>query len=222
MPSLVFDPKPRSGGHLRMLCLGAHADDIEIGCGGTIFQLLHTRPETEVDWVVFTSRADREREARRAAEAFLENAGAWRVTVHDFEDGFLPYQGNAMKRCFEELKSKCDPDLILTHCEHDRHQDHRLVNELTWNTFRDHAILEYEVPKFDGDLGNPSVFVPLTAETLERKIAILLECYQTQLNKHWFDAETFRALCRIRGVECRAPSGYAEAFYARKLVLLEK
>jgi len=201
--------------------LGAHADDIEIGCGGTIFHLLQSCPGTEVDWVVFTSKSEREREARRAAEAFLENASASRVIVHDFEDGFLPYRGEAVKRCFEELKTNCDPDLILTHCEKDRHQDHRLVNELTWNTFRDHAILEYEIPKFDGDLGNPSVFVPLATETLEQKIEVLLDCYQTQLNKHWFHAETFRALSRIRGMECRAPSGYAEAFYSRKLVVLE-
>lgn len=222
MPSLTFDPKPKSGEQLRVLCLGAHGDDIEIGCGGTILHLLESRPGTEVDWVVFTSRKDREQEARRAAEAFLENAGASRVTVYDFEDGFLPYRGEAVKRRFEELKAKCDPDLILTHYEHDRHQDHRLINELTWNTFRDHAIFEYEIPKFDGDLGNPSVFVPLNTETLDRKIEILLDCYQTQRDKHWFDAETFRSLCRIRGMECRSPSGYAEAFYARKLVLLEK
>ncbi len=205
---------------MRVLCLGAHADDIEIGCGGTVLHFLSARPETEVDWVVFTSDGTRAQEARRAAEAFLQHAATSRVTVLDFEDGFLPHRWDAVKRQFEEIKSKCDPDLIFTHHEHDRHQDHRLVNELTWNTFRNHAILEYEIPKFDGDLGNPSVFVPLDESEVGRKVEVLLDCYQTQRDKHWFDEETFRSLCRIRGMECRSPSGYAEAFHARKLVLL--
>lgn len=206
---------------MRLLCLGAHADDIEIGCGGTILHLLRAFPNTQVDWVVFTSGATRGAEARRAASDFLQQAASTRVTVFEFEDGFLPHDWDAVKRKFEEIKSDCDPDLIFTHYEHDRHQDHRLVNELTWNTFRNHAILEYEIPKFDGDLGTPSVFVPLEESDVSQKVALLMDCYQTQRDKHWFDEETFRSLCRIRGMECRSPSGYAEAFYARKLVLLE-
>ncbi|MEM7136487.1 MAG: PIG-L deacetylase family protein [Myxococcota bacterium] len=222
MPPLGFEPKRHDDEPLRVLCLGAHADDIEIGCGGTILHLLRSRRNTVVNWVVFTSSATRETEARAAAEGFLSDAGAANVMVFDFEDGFLPHHGEAVKRRFEELKAQADPDLILTHYEHDRHQDHRLVNELTWNTFRNHAIFEYEIPKFDGDLGNPSVFVPIDNETLEKKIELLVTHYQTQRDKHWFDAETFRAICRIRGMECRSPSGYAEAFYVRKLVVLEK
>lgn len=219
MPSLTFEPTTKSGDPLRILCLGAHADDIEIGCGGTVLHLLETYTVAQVDWVVFASNENRHAEARRAAEALLGDAGRADVEILDFEDGFLPYQGEAVKRYFEELKGRCAPDLILTHFEADRHQDHRLVNQLTWNTFRDHAILEYEVPKFDGDLGNPSVFVPLSRETLDRKIEVLQTCYPSQETKRWFDPEVFRSLCRIRGMECHSPSGYAEAFYARKLVL---
>jgi len=205
---------------MRLLCLGAHADDIEIGCGGTILHVLNAFPKTHVDWVVFTSGATREEEARRAASAFLQQAASTSVTVFDFEDGFLPHRWDAVKRKFEETKSVCNPDLIFTHYEHDRHQDHRVVNQLTWNTFRNHTILEYEIPKFDGDLGTPSVFVPLAESEVSEKVSVLMDCYQTQRDKHWFDDETFRSLCRIRGMECRSPSGYAEAFYARKLVLL--
>jgi LmbE family N-acetylglucosaminyl deacetylase len=206
---------------MHLLCLGAHADDIEIGCGGAILHLLSTFPNTQVDWVVFTSGATRAEEARRAAGDFLQHAATSRVTIFDFEDGFLPRDWDAVKRRFEKIKSDCDPDLIFTHYEHDRHQDHRVVNELTWNTFRNHAILEYEIPKFDGDLGHPAVFVPLNEAEVSQKVALLMDCYQTQRDKHWFDEETFRSLSRIRGMECRSPSGYAEAFYARKLVLLE-
>ena len=219
MLPLTFQPRTKAGEGMRLLCLGAHADDIEIGCGGTILHLLKAFPKTQVDWVVFTSGATREKEARRAASDFLQHAASSRVTVFEFEDGFLPNRWDAVKRKFEEIKSGCNPDLIFSHYEHDRHQDHRLVNELTWNTFRNHAILEYEIPKFDGDLGNPSVFVPLDESEVSQKVALLLDCYQTQRDKHWFDEETFRSLCRIRGMECRSPSGYAEAFYARKLVL---
>jgi LmbE family N-acetylglucosaminyl deacetylase len=219
VPSLTFQPHTKAGERMRVLCLGAHADDIEIGCGGTVLHLLSARPNTEVDWVVFTSGGARAAEARRAAQAFLQHAANSNVTVLDFEDGFLPHRWEAVKRQFEQIKSECNPDLIFTHHEHDRHQDHRLVNELTWNTFRNHAILEYEIPKFDGDLGNPSVFVPLDESEVSRKVEVLLDCYQTQRDKHWFDEETFRSLCRIRGLECRAPSGYAEAFHARKVVL---
>jgi len=220
MLSLTFDSRTKAGEGMRLLCLGAHADDIEIGCGGTILHLLRALPNTQVDWVVFTSGPNRDEEARRAASGFLGHAASSRVTVFNFEDGFLPHRWEAVKRKFEEVKSSCDPDLIFTHYGYDRHQDHRLINELTWNTFRNHSILEYEIPKFDGDLGNPSVFVPLDASEVSRKVAVLMDCYQTQRDKHWFDEETFRSLCRIRGMECRSPSGYAEAFYARKLVLL--
>jgi len=217
--SLIFQPRDEAHDALRVLCLGAHADDIEIGCGGTMLHLLRTRPNTEVDWVVFTSSGTRAEEAKRAAQAFLQQAAASRVTVLDFEDGFLPHRWDEVKRRFEQLKSDCDPNLIFTHFENDRHQDHRLVNELTWNTFRNHTILEYEIPKYDGDLGNPSVFVPLDESQLDRKVTILLESYRTQRDKHWFDERTFRSICRIRGMECRCHSGYAEAFHARKLVI---
>lgn len=219
MLPLRLTPQNESRTGLHLLCLGAHADDIEIGCGGTVLRLLSAFPTSEVDWVVFTSGTTRESEARRAAGQILADAAISRVTIHDFEDGFLPQRWDEVKRTFEALKSDCNPDLILTHHEHDRHQDHRIVNELTWNTFRDHVILEYEIPKFDGDLGSPSVFVPLDEPQVDRKVSVLVDCYRTQRSKDWFDGRTFRALCRIRGMECRSPSGYAEAFYARKLVL---
>lgn len=221
MSDLVFDLLIPEDENLRVLCLGAHADDIEIGCGGTVLKLLQLYPSAEFDWVVFSSNPERSREAEEGAEAFLREAITRRIEVHAFEDGFLPYRGMLVKREFEALKSRVSPHLILTHWEGDRHQDHRLVSELTWNTFRDHPILEYEIPKYDGDLGRPNVYVPLDRETLNQKIELLVDCYQTQRDKHWFSDETFRSLARLRGMECRTPSGHAEAFYARKLILLE-
>lgn len=205
-------------GPLRVLALGAHADDIELGCGGTLLRLAAERRDLEVDWVVFCSTPERAAEARASAAAFLAGAARTRVRVHDHRDGFLPYSGAAVKEAFEALKREVSPDLVLTHFRGDLHQDHRLVSELTWNTWRDHLILEYEIPKYDGDLGSPNLFAPLTAATLERKIALVQEHFRSQAGKRWFTPELFRALPRIRGMECVAPEGLAEGFYCRKAV----
>lgn len=209
-------PKPSTG--LRILCLGAHSDDIELGCGGTILRLLNQRPHAEVRWVVFSAERERAEEARASAAAFLAKAVKKQVCVHNYQDSFFPYVGGQIKTYFEGLKQFA-PDLILTHYRQDLHQDHRLICELTWNTFRDHLILEYEVPKYDGDLGVPNLFVELEDEVCRRKTQYMLENFKSQVHKHWFTEETFRALLRVRGIECRAASGYAEAFYCRKLVL---
>ena len=202
-----------------VLCLGAHSDDIEIGCGGTILRLLEANPRATVHWVVFSARADRAREAQASAARFLAGAAGSNVELHQFRDGFFPSEQARIKTYYEELKGRIRPDLIFTHQRDDLHQDHRVVCELTWNTFRDHAILEYEVPKWDGDLGRPNVYVPLGTEQAAGKIAILMECFATQAGKHWFDEETFFGLMRLRGLECNAPSRRAEAFYGRKVVL---
>jgi LmbE family N-acetylglucosaminyl deacetylase len=201
-----------------VLCLGAHCDDLEIGCGGTVLMLTESPHPPAFTWVVFASDARREAEALRSAEALLGRAAA-RIVIHKFRDGFLPYEGAAVKESFEELKGEVAPDLILTHYRADLHQDHRLISELTWNTFRDHLILEYEIPKYDGDLGTPNVFVPLTGALVDRKIEAILGGFPSQTGKRWFDAETFRSLLRLRGMECQASDAYAEAFYGRKLVV---
>jgi LmbE family N-acetylglucosaminyl deacetylase len=200
-----------------LLCLGAHADDIEIGAGGTILKLLRDYPNATVHWVVFSAVGERQQEARRSASCFLDQAAARNVVIQDFSDGFFPYQGQAIKQAFEMLKREVEPDLILTHSALDAHQDHRLINELTWNTFRRHAILEFEIPKYDGDLGRPNLFVPLPAETCSRKIDYLKSAFVTQSLKHWFTEDTFWAMLRIRGIECG--ERYAEAYFARKLLL---
>jgi LmbE family N-acetylglucosaminyl deacetylase len=200
-----------------VLCLGAHSDDIEIGCGGLVLHLLERR-RVELHWVVFSAAETRAREARQSAALFLRGAARQRVQLHDFRDGFFPYDGGDIKNAFEELKDQVTPDLILTHYRDDRHQDHRLLSDLTWNTFRNHFILEYEIPKFDGDLGAPNCFVPLKRSACRRKVKYLNTAFGTQRDKHWFSEETFMALMRLRGMECRAADGYAEAFYARKLV----
>jgi LmbE family N-acetylglucosaminyl deacetylase len=202
-----------------VLCLGAHADDIEIGCGGTILKLVQEQPGLKVWWVVFSARAARRREARGSARAFLSGAGQQTVLVKGFRDGFFPFQGEAIKDFFEAFKERIQPDLVFTHYREDRHQDHRLISDLAWNTFRDHAVLEYEIPKYDGDLGNPNLYVPLGKELCWRKAEQLCSFFQTQSNKHWFSSDTFLALMRMRGVECASKTQYAEAFYARKLVL---
>jgi LmbE family N-acetylglucosaminyl deacetylase len=203
---------------LRVLCLGAHSDDIEIGCGGTLLKLSAQYPRLAVDWIVFGAGGARGAEARASAQDFLRAVKAQTIRVHDFRDGFFPYDGARIKDQFEELKRELAPDLIFTHQRNDLHQDHRLICELTWNTFRDHLILEYEIPKYDGDLGAPNFFVPLDAATCEQKIKLLLEHFGTQRSKDWFTADTFRALLRLRGVEARSPTQFAEAFYCRKLV----
>jgi LmbE family N-acetylglucosaminyl deacetylase len=208
-----------AGTPLRILCLGAHSDDIEIGCGGLILQLIAQVKAVDVTWVVFSGGRKRQAEARRSAKLFLKGAGRTRVLIKSFRDGFFPFDGAKVKGVFETLKAGPRPDLVLTHYRDDRHQDHRLLSDLTWNTFRDHWILEYEIPKFDGDLGSPNCFVPLDRATCDRKIEILRQAFGSQRDKHWFTDETFLGLMRLRGMECRAEPGYAEAFYGRKSVI---
>jgi LmbE family N-acetylglucosaminyl deacetylase len=202
-----------------VLALGSHSDDIEIGCGATILALTKARPEVEVTWVVLGAHDEREREAHESAKAFLGAASHSEVVVHGFRDGYFPYVGGDVKDVFEDLKGRRDPDLILTHTRDDLHQDHRLVCELTWNTWRNHLILEYEVPKYDGDLGKPNVFVPISEELAREKARLIAETFATQQGKHWFEEDLFLGLMRIRGMEVSSPSGYAEAFVARKLSL---
>lgn len=204
----------------KVLCLGAHSDDIEIGCGGMILQWLSSYKNLEVVWVVFSSGGSkREKEARTSAALFLEQAKKKEVMIKDFRDGFFPFNGTKIKTVFEDELKKTSPDVILTHNRKDAHQDHRQIAELTWNTFRDHLILEYEVPKYDGDMGQPNVFVRLDDEASKRKVSYLLEAFQSQRSKRWFQEDTFFSLMRLRGMECNAPSGHAEAFYCHKLVL---
>jgi LmbE family N-acetylglucosaminyl deacetylase len=203
----------------RVLAIGCHADDIEIGCGGTLLTLIGANPELEVDWVVLAAPGRRSEEARASAEAFLAGARHVRVQVFEFRDGFLPYLGGEVKQVFEDLKGRVDPQIVFTHAGYDFHQDHRLACELTWNTFRNHLILEYEIPKYDGDLGRPNLFVPLSTDVVERKLALLEEHFPSQAGKHWFDRETFVGLMRLRGMEAAAPERYAEGFTSRKVVL---
>ena len=204
---------------LKVLCLGAHSDDIEIGCGGTVLRLINEYPGCQFHWVVFCALGIRRDEAQRGAEAFAGGERLEGLQLLEFADAFMPYHGEAVKRAFEELKQSVSPDLIFTHYGHDAHQDHRLLSELTWNTFRDHLILEYEIPKYDGDLGRPNVYVSLEPEIYTQKVDCLIHTFRSQSTKHWFDRSTFLALMRLRGMECNAPSGYAEAFHGRKLVL---
>jgi LmbE family N-acetylglucosaminyl deacetylase len=214
---LKLEPPKRDAGY-HILCLGAHCDDIEIGCGGTILQMLENR-DARVHWVVFSGNRCRQEEARNSAQRFLKNAKRKRIVTRNFPDGFFPYRGTEIKRYFEELKADISPDLIFTHYRHDLHQDHRLLCELTWNSFRDHLILEYEIPKYDGDLGAPNCFVPLEEPICRRKIRYLVESFASQRGKQWFSEETFLAILRLRGIESRASSGYAEAFHCRKVNL---
>jgi LmbE family N-acetylglucosaminyl deacetylase len=204
---------------LQVLCLGAHSDDIEIGCGGTILRLAEKYPHAAFHWVVFSAVGVREAEARHASSMFVDSAALKGPILKTFPDSFMPFVGAEVKAAFEELKQTISPDLIFTHNRKDAHQDHRLIEELTWNTFRDHLILEYEIPKYDGDLGQPSVFAPLSSELCQKKVRFIMEAFQSQKSKRWFEPDTFLSLMRLRGMECNAPSGYAEAFYCRKLVL---
>jgi LmbE family N-acetylglucosaminyl deacetylase len=205
---------------MRLLAVGCHADDIEIGCGGTILELAERRPDLEVTWLVLSAHGVRATEARASADGFLERvASPAQVFVESFRDGFFPYDGAAVKERFERLKSEVSPDVIFTHAGTDRHQDHRLACELTWNTFRDHLILEYEVPKWDADLTPTNVYIPLSESLVRRKVELLLDNFPSQRDKHWFTDDLFRALLRLRGMEANSASGYAEAFHCRKLVL---
>jgi LmbE family N-acetylglucosaminyl deacetylase len=203
----------------QVLCLGCHSDDIEIGCGGAILRLAEEHADIDFHWVVFSAVGARETEAKRSAELFVDPSKLKTLTLKSFPDGFMPFVGADVKSAFEEMKQNIRPDLIFTHNRKDAHQDHRLIAELTWNTFRNHLILEYEIPKYDGDMGQPSVFMPLEAAVYQKKMQYIMAAFQSQHNKHWFQPETFLSLMRLRGMECNAPSGYAEAFYCRKLVI---
>jgi len=199
--------------------IGAHCDDIEIGMGGTLLEWIGGGTAIDVDWFVLTSTPERATEARAAAAAFLDGAVGARVTIHAFRDGFLPYDGPAVKEAFEDLKARVEPDVIFTHSRDDRHQDHRTVSDLTWNTFRNHLVLEYEIPKYDGDLGQPNAYAEVSAEHAHRKYEHLRRHYVSQADRDWFSESTFMGLMRIRGIEMRSGSGYAEGFTARKATL---
>ena len=201
-----------------ILCLGAHGDDIEIGCGGTLLKLLAQWKNVSVHWVVFSSTPERMAEVEDSARRFAGQNAA-QVVVENYRDGYFPQFGVEIKERFEVLKRDVTPDLIFTHRRADAHQDHRLIGELTHQTFRNHTILEYEIPKFDGDLETPNLYVELSHEAVDRKIQNLLDVFASQRSKHWFTDETFRSMLRLRGIECRAPDGYAEGFHCRKLVL---
>jgi LmbE family N-acetylglucosaminyl deacetylase len=202
----------------QILCLGAHSDDIEIGCGGTLLKLIDLYPDLHIHWVVMGASGAREQEASNSAFSFLEHVSEKKIIIHGFRDGFFPYHGAEIKECFEELKFAIDPDLILTHYRNDRHQDHRLISDLTWNTFRDHLIWEYEIPKYDGDLGSPNLFVQLSEEICRKKVENLFAHFGSQTHKGWFTEDTFFSMLRIRGLESNSPSKYAEGFYCRKMV----
>jgi LmbE family N-acetylglucosaminyl deacetylase len=201
-----------------VLCLGAHSDDIEIGCGATLLQLTEAYPDLEIMWVVFSSGSVRAAEAKASARDFLPTGVKSTVVVKGFKVSFFPFQGEAIKQFFETLKP-FKPDVVFTHYRDDRHQDHRVLSDLAWNTFRSHVILEYEIPKYDGDFGSPNCFVPVSRAQCQRKSDLLLKHFRSQFNKHWFTEELFMATPRIRGMECDSPTGYAEAFYSRKMVL---
>ena len=208
------------GDRLSVLCLGAHSDDIEIGAGGTLLSLQERGVRLDVHWCVLSGVGERESEARTSASDFLSAAERSQIEIMSFRDSFFPEQGDAIKSWFAALRERVDPDLILTHRRGDAHQDHRHVCRLTWNTFRDHSILEYEIPKWDGDMGQPNLYVAISADALKRKIDLLVKHFGSQRPKQWFDSETFFGLARLRGMECRAPERYAEAFVGRKLALI--
>jgi len=215
---LKFEFAKRKDRSLKILCLGAHSDDIEIGCGGTILRFLEERNNAEIYWVVFAANAEREIEATKSANLFLKDTEHKNIIAKNFRDGFFPYIGTELKEFFEQLKQEFSPDIVFTHYRKDLHQDHRTISELTWNTFRDHLILEYEIPKFDGDLGSPNFFVHLDKTICRRKIKKILSYYRSQLGKKWFAEDTFWSILRLRGIESNAPGKYAEAFYCRKMI----
>lgn len=200
----------------RILCLGAHSDDIEIGAGGTLLELAETGSDLQICWVVFSAPGERAAEARASASDFLSAVPNHEIKIGAFSESYFPNEWPFIKDWFEAIKTQFDPDIIFTHYRNDRHQDHRVVSDLCWNTFRNHLILEYEILKYDGDLGQPNLFVPLSDKTAARKVDLLLDHFQTQTRKHWFTRDTFEAMHRIRGVECAATR--AEAYYCRKLV----
>lgn len=202
----------------RVLCLGAHSDDVEIGCGGTLLKLTRECPELDLMYVAFSAEGARRKEAMSSAKTFFPGTAQSRIRVENFRASYFPFQAEQIKDVFESLKP-FNPDVVFTHCREDRHQDHRVVSDLTWNTFRNHLILEYEIPKYDGDLGIPNLFVPLEKPLAQRKVRNLCRYFRTQSNKHWFSEDMFLGLMRLRGMECASATGYAEAFHCRKLVL---
>ncbi len=203
----------------RFMFIGAHCDDIEIGCGGTVIELLRRHPDACVHWVVMSAHGPRIDEAQKSAVALLRGVRDAQVSITRFTDAHFPSEIADIKSCLEEIRQHARPDVVFAHSRDELHQDHRVVGEVAWNTFRDHLILEYEIPKYDGGLGSPSMFVPLAADTVRRKVNLLMRVFKTQHGKHWFTRATFQGLMRLRGIECNAPSGYAEAFYSRKLVI---
>jgi LmbE family N-acetylglucosaminyl deacetylase len=217
MIPLLFNKKEKEG--LKILCLGAHCDDIEIGCGGTLLKLIEEYPIAHIKWVVFASNEQRKKEALESAQLFLKEVKEKEIVIHSFRDAFLPYSAVEIKEKFEVIKNSFDPDIVFTHYQSDRHQDHRLISDLSWNTFRSHLILEYEIPKYDGDLGLPNCFCQLSLAHAEQKVDYLLSTFHSQVGKHWFDKETFYSLMRIRGMECAHPDRYAEAFHTRKWII---
>ena len=203
----------------RVLCLGAHPDDIEIGCGGTILKLAKEKPGSQFYWVVFSGNENRAKEAVQSANSFLNQVESKHIEIRNFRESYFPFVGAEIKDYFEKLKSEYSPDLILTHTANDAHQDHRLISALTWNTFRDNFIMEYEIPKYDGDLQNPNFYVHLEKKIVQTKINLICNLFQSQSGKQWFSEETFKSILRIRGIESRSPSKYAEAFSCRKVLL---
>jgi LmbE family N-acetylglucosaminyl deacetylase len=203
----------------KVLCLGAHSDDIEIGCGGTLLRLIQENPDLQVYWYVFNATGVRVREARQSARDYLKGTRAPKIRIGRFQESYFPSHWPAIKDAFEEVKRQFEPDLVLTHFREDRHQDHRVLSDLAWNTFRNHLVLEYEIPKYDGDLGAPNIFFPFSRQIGERKVAALMRHFKSQSSRQWFTADTFWALMRLRGIECASPGGFAEAFHGRKFVL---
>lgn len=216
MFGLSLDEKSNSA--CKVLCLGAHSDDIEIGCGGAVLKLIEGHGNMQFYWVVFSSEGLRADEADKSANSFLKGVKEKNIVIKNFRDGFFPFIGAEIKEYFEQLKRNFSPDIIFTHYRNDLHQDHRLICELTWNTFRDHLILEYEIPKYDGDLGSPNFFFRLDESVCRRKARYILDSFETQRDKRWFTEDAFLSLLRIRGIESNSPGKYAEAFYCRKMV----
>ena len=218
MLGLIPDNGSRS---LRVLCVGAHCDDVEIGCGGTLLTLQRRKQPVEIHWAILSGTQERRRETARGMALLVKPGNRGEIIFGDFRDGRLPAQYQEVKSFFENLKRLPNPDLILCHEREDRHQDHRMVNEMIWNTFRNHLVLEYEVPKWDGGLGTPNVFIPISRAHAERKVKALMTAYATQARRDWFTPDTFLGLLRLRGIECRSASGYAEAFHGRKLQIAD-
>ena len=216
---LRLKPDEAAKAPLQILCLGCHSDDIEIGCGGAVLKLAAEYKEAEFHWVVFSANGVRASEAASAAKQFVDPSRLKTVILKEFRDGYMPFAGAEIKDVFEDLKRVVFPDIVFTHSRQDAHQDHRMIADLTWNTFRNHLVLEYEIPKYDGDIGRPNVFIPLSTGECNEKVRLIVDTFKSQSDKGWFEAETFKSLMRLRGMECNSPSGYAEAFYGRKVIL---